>query len=74
MNLNVVCGVKLCVLSQFYSWYYHTLPFLLWQTDLPVVLRLVVLAAVEFSFNVFPASPTSSAVLQVKKRCRAASL
>lgn len=24
---------------QFYTWYYHTLPWLLWQTSLPVVLR-----------------------------------
>lgn len=50
---------------QFYSWYYHTLPFLLWQTDLPVMGRLAVLAGIEISFNIFPATSTSSAVLQV---------
>ncbi|CAM9454777.1 unnamed protein product [Ectocarpus fasciculatus] len=50
---------------QFYSWYYHTLPFLLWQTSLPVALRLVVLCGVEMGFNVFPATALSSAVLQV---------
>lgn len=52
-------------MSQFYSWYYHTLPFLLWQTGLPVALRLVVLCGVEFGFNVFPATALSSGVLQV---------
>lgn len=55
----------LFVLAQFYSWYYHTLPFLLWQTDLPVMGRLAVLAGIEISFNIFPATSTSSAVLQV---------
>ncbi|CAM9928562.1 unnamed protein product [Pylaiella littoralis] len=50
---------------QFYSWYYHTLPFLLWQTNFPVIVRLAVLGGVELGFNVFPATPTSSAVLQV---------
>ncbi|CAM9779063.1 unnamed protein product [Ectocarpus sp. 8 AP-2014] len=50
---------------QFYSWYYHTLPFLLWQTGLPVALRLVVLCGVEVGFNVFPATALSSGVLQV---------
>ena len=24
---------------QFYVWYFHTLPYLLWSTHLPVVLR-----------------------------------
>lgn len=58
-------GVRSFRMSQFYSWYYHTLPFLLWQTSLPVALRLVVLCGVELGFNVFPATALSSAVLQV---------
>ncbi|CAM9578312.1 unnamed protein product [Choristocarpus tenellus] len=49
---------------QFYCWYYHTLPFLLWSTNLPLVLRLSVMMGVELGFNVFPATPMSSAVLQ----------
>ena len=24
---------------QFYSWYFHMLPYLAWRTDLPVLLR-----------------------------------
>lgn len=51
--------------AQFYSWYFHTLPFLLWQTNYPIAVRLAVLVGVEFGFNVFPATPVSSAVLQV---------
>lgn len=56
-----------CPLScpQFYSWYFHTLPFLLWQTNFSVAVRLAVLCGVELGFNVFPATPISSAVLQV---------
>lgn len=59
---------------QFYSWYFHALPFLLWcgttsdRTKAladPLVLRIVQLAAVEFAFNTYPATPTSSAVLQL---------
>eukprot|EP00050_Salpingoeca_kvevrii_P000602 m.152115 g.152115 ORF g.152115 m.152115 type:complete len:514 (-) comp10159_c3_seq7:1210-2751(-) len=48
---------------QFYSWYWHTLPFLLWCTRLPIILRLVVLAAIEYSWNVYPSTVTSSLVL-----------
>ncbi|KAI1315641.1 dolichyl-P-Man:Man(5)GlcNAc(2)-PP-dolichol alpha-1,3-mannosyltransferase [Mortierella claussenii] len=48
---------------QFYSWYYMTLPYLLWQTRLPIIARLVLLGVVEWAWNVFPATPTSSALL-----------
>ena len=53
---------------QFYSWYFHTLPLLLWLTagSYPlIVMRISLLGAIEYAFNVFPATPTSSAVLQV---------
>ncbi|CAM9171944.1 unnamed protein product, partial [Hapterophycus canaliculatus] len=62
-----IIGIVFCrsLHYQFYSWYYHTLPFLLWQTNFSVAVRLAVLCGVEFGFNVFPASPLSSAVLQV---------
>ncbi|KAI7828024.1 ALG3 protein-domain-containing protein [Gamsiella multidivaricata] len=48
---------------QFYAWYYMTLPYLLWRTQLPVVVRLLLLAAIEWSWNVFPATVQSSGVL-----------
>lgn len=51
---------------QFYSWYFHMLPLLLWLTgSYPLVMRISLLGAIEYAFNVFPATPTSSAVLQV---------
>lgn len=53
---------------QFYTWYFHALPFLLWSTDLPAVLCAAVLLGVEYAFNVGDAAgagtPVSSAVLQ----------
>ncbi|KAF9361534.1 dolichyl-P-Man:Man(5)GlcNAc(2)-PP-dolichol alpha-1,3-mannosyltransferase [Mortierella sp. AD094] len=48
---------------QFYSWYYMTLPYLLWQTRLPIVVRFLLLGAIEWSWNVFPATAESSGVL-----------
>lgn len=47
---------------QFYVWYYHSLPLLLWIASerLPVVARLLLLACVEYSWNVFPATAQSS--------------
>ncbi|KAG0332650.1 dolichyl-P-Man:Man(5)GlcNAc(2)-PP-dolichol alpha-1,3-mannosyltransferase [Podila horticola] len=48
---------------QFYAWYSMTLPYLLWQTRLPVVVRVLLLAVIEWSWNVFPATPASSQAL-----------
>ncbi|KAG0253141.1 dolichyl-P-Man:Man(5)GlcNAc(2)-PP-dolichol alpha-1,3-mannosyltransferase [Mortierella polycephala] len=48
---------------QFYSWYFMTLPYLLWQTRIPVVLSVLLLGAIEWSWNVYPATAESSGVL-----------
>ena len=51
---------------QFYSWYFHALPLLLWLSPtFHVVFRIILLGIIEYAFNVFPATPTSSALLQV---------
>jgi len=50
---------------QFYCWYFHTLPFLLWHARLPTFVSLLVLVAIEVAFNVYPSTPFSSALLQV---------
>jgi alpha-1,3-mannosyltransferase len=50
---------------QFYCWYFHTIPYLLWHTSLPVLGKVAVLGGIEYAFNVFPATPLSSTVLQV---------
>ncbi|KAF9153460.1 dolichyl-P-Man:Man(5)GlcNAc(2)-PP-dolichol alpha-1,3-mannosyltransferase [Linnemannia schmuckeri] len=48
---------------QFYAWYSMTLPYLLYQTRIPVVFSMVLLGAIEWSWNVFPATVESSEVL-----------
>lgn len=65
---------------QFYSWYFHSLPFLLWcnttissiassnsakLVDPMILYRIILLVAIEMAFLTFPATPTSSAVLQL---------
>lgn len=48
---------------QFYVWYYHTLPFLLWNTPLPSIIRLVILLIVEVCWNTYPSTSLSSLLL-----------
>ena len=51
---------------QFYSWYFSTLPLMLWlNTPYSMGVRLLVLAGIEYAFLTFPATPLSSGVLQV---------
>ena len=66
---------------QFYVWYFHTLPYLLFSgvggksnkadvwSVLSLLSKLTVMAAVEYAFNVYPSTPVSSAVLQVAHAC-----
>ncbi|KAJ8892502.1 hypothetical protein PR048_005083 [Dryococelus australis] len=56
---------------QFYVWYFHTLPYLLWCTPYSTPVRLCILGVIEFCWNVFPSTIVSSAALQV---CHAAIL
>ncbi|KAI9206369.1 dol-P-Man:Man(5)GlcNAc(2)-PP-Dol alpha-1,3-mannosyltransferase-like protein [Polychytrium aggregatum] len=48
---------------QFYSWYYFTLPYLLWRGRIPTVVRIVTLGAIEYCWNVYPATKLSSSIL-----------
>ncbi len=51
---------------QFLAWYVSALPYLLWrETTYSIGVRLLLLGAVEFAFLTFPATPTSSMVLQI---------
>ncbi|KAL3938133.1 MAG: hypothetical protein SGBAC_006895 [Bacillariaceae sp.] len=51
---------------QFYSWYFSSMPFLLWrETPYPLPIRLAFLAAMEYAFLTFPATAESSGILQV---------
>lgn len=48
---------------QFYVWYYHTLPFLLWKTKLHFILRILILLLIEIAWNTYPSTITSSGIL-----------
>ncbi|XP_062832923.1 dol-P-Man:Man(5)GlcNAc(2)-PP-Dol alpha-1,3-mannosyltransferase isoform X1 [Anolis carolinensis] len=53
---------------QFYVWYFHTLPYLLWCTPpktLPQLLRVLILGLIELSWNTYPSTVYSSAALHV---------
>ncbi|XP_002971595.2 dol-P-Man:Man(5)GlcNAc(2)-PP-Dol alpha-1,3-mannosyltransferase [Selaginella moellendorffii] len=48
---------------QFYSWYFYSLPYLLWKAPLPTPVRLLLLILIESVWNVYPSTATSSLVL-----------
>jgi alpha-1,3-mannosyltransferase len=51
---------------QFYAWYFHSLPYLMWSCGVyPVILRLGLIGMIESSFLAFPSTPMSSALLQL---------
>lgn len=48
---------------QFYVWYFHSLPFLLWLAPLPTYVRLALFVTIEVVWNVFPSTSITSAAL-----------
>ena len=48
---------------QFYSWFFHTIPFLLWLTKIPTFSKLLIMVEIELMFIVYPSNPLSSAIL-----------
>jgi len=51
---------------QFYVWYYHSLPYLLFLcTDMPMALRFGLLLVIEIVWNIFPSAAIPSLVLQI---------
>lgn len=48
---------------QFYSWYAHHLPLLTFRTRYPAPVKLLILASIEYAWNVFPSTSLSSEVL-----------
>ncbi|KAF8498348.1 mannosyltransferase [Gautieria morchelliformis] len=48
---------------QFYSWYAQQIPFLLWHTKYPIIVRFTILTCIEYAWNVFPSTDLSSTVL-----------
>ncbi|PIN97499.1 hypothetical protein AB205_0113470 [Aquarana catesbeiana] len=53
---------------QFYVWYFHTLPYLLWCTNtsaLPGLAKILILGLIELSWNTFPSTSMSSGALHI---------
>ncbi|KAI8320506.1 ALG3-domain-containing protein, partial [Martensiomyces pterosporus] len=59
--VGVVCARSLHY--QFYSWYFHMLPYLLFKSCLPAAIQIAVWGAIEYSWNVYPSTNFSSALL-----------
>ncbi|KAF8894655.1 ALG3 protein-domain-containing protein [Infundibulicybe gibba] len=48
---------------QFYSWYAQQIPLLAWRTRYPIPVKLILIALIEYAWNVFPSTNISSCVL-----------
>lgn len=48
---------------QFYVWYYHTLPYLIWCTNYSTVTKFAIIGVIEFSWNTYPSTIFSSLAL-----------
>ncbi|KAL9714767.1 dolichyl-P-Man:Man(5)GlcNAc(2)-PP-dolichol alpha-1,3-mannosyltransferase [Leucoagaricus gongylophorus] len=48
---------------QFYSWYAMQVPFLAWRTRYPFPIKLTLLMAIEYAWNIYPSTNLSSGVL-----------
>ncbi|KAG2586730.1 dol-P-Man:Man(5)GlcNAc(2)-PP-Dol alpha-1,3-mannosyltransferase-like isoform X2 [Panicum virgatum] len=59
--IGIVCARSLHY--QFYSWYFYSLPFLLWKTHFPTPLRIILFLGVELCWNIYPSTAYSSLLL-----------
>jgi len=59
--IGIVCARSLHY--QFYSWYFYSLPFLLWKTHFPTPLRIIIFLGVELCWNIYPSTAYSSLLL-----------
>ncbi|WOL09231.1 dol-P-Man:Man(5)GlcNAc(2)-PP-Dol alpha-1,3-mannosyltransferase [Canna indica] len=59
--IGIICARSLHY--QFYSWYFYSLPFLLWKVPFPTPLRLILFAGVELCWNIYPSNMYSSFML-----------
>jgi len=59
--IGIICSRSLHY--QFYVWYYHSLPFLLWSTQYPTIIRILILVLIEICWNIFPSTLLSSMTL-----------
>lgn len=59
--IGVACSRSLHY--QFYVWYYHSLPMILWATKYSVVVKILILGCIEFAWNEYPSTTFSSLLL-----------
>lgn len=59
--IGIVCARSLHY--QFYSWYFHSLPYLLWSNNYSIIVRFLLLALIEFCWNTYPSTIFSSLLL-----------
>ncbi|XP_046417074.1 lethal(2)neighbour of tid protein [Neodiprion virginianus] len=50
---------------QFYVWYFHTLPYIVWCTSYQTVTKIVILGVIELCWNTYPSTIFSSAALYI---------
>lgn len=50
---------------QFYMWYAHTIPFLVWGGPLPATLKIALMIVVEIVFNTYPPNAVAATALHI---------
>ncbi|XP_020109725.1 dol-P-Man:Man(5)GlcNAc(2)-PP-Dol alpha-1,3-mannosyltransferase isoform X2 [Ananas comosus] len=65
--IGIVCARSLHY--QFYSWYFYSLPFLLWKTPYLTPLRLILFFGIEVCWNIYPSNFYSSMLLLFLHLC-----
>jgi alpha-1,3-mannosyltransferase len=61
--IGIICSRSLHY--QFYSWYFHSLPFLIYKSNLFLPLQYVLFFTIEICWNIFPSTSTSSLLLLI---------
>lgn len=61
--IGIVCARSLHY--QFYVWYFHSLPYLIWYTEFQLSLKFLLLGVIEMAWNTYPSTNVSSAMLHI---------
>ncbi|XP_060654213.1 lethal(2)neighbour of Tid protein [Drosophila nasuta] len=61
--IGVACARSLHY--QFYVWYFHTLPYLVWSTPYSLGVRYLLLGIIEYCWNTYPSTNVSSIALHL---------
>jgi len=61
--IGVACARSLHY--QFYVWYFHSLPYLVWSTPYSLGVRYLILGIIEYCWNTYPSTNVSSIALHL---------